>query len=119
MSLLAALLEVETRIWQGLVSGDRQAEDTLLSGDFLGVYPSGLSGRDGHAAQLLSGPSMVAFQLSEVQARSLSDSLALLVYRADFHRAGQALPEAMWVSSLWQRQGDGWINLFSQDTPIP
>ena len=23
----------------------------------------------------------------------------------------------MFVSSLWQRQGGAWINLFSQDTP--
>jgi hypothetical protein len=41
----------------------------------------------------------------------------LLVYRARYVRAGGIAEEEMYVSSIWRRRGDGWVNLFSQDTP--
>ena len=29
---------------------------------------------------------------------------------------GAAVPEAMYVSSIWERRGDAWLNTFSQDS---
>ena len=42
----------------------------------------------------------------------------MLCYRASFRRVGGDAREAMYVSSLWQRDAKGWRNLFSQDTPV-
>ena len=113
----AELLVAETCVWQALVVGDAARDHALLAPGFLGVYPTGFAGRDDHAGQLADGPSVAAFEITETRLLRLGDDLGLLSYHARFCRRAGADWEAMYVSSLWQRQGGGWINLFSQDTP--
>ena len=113
---LAGMLALESSVWEALVRGDAEADRAALSPDFLGVYPSGFSDREGHVSQLDAGPSVSEYALSEARLQVYAPDLAMLSYRARFRR-GQELQE-MYVSSLWQRQGHGWRNLFSQDTPV-
>lgn len=112
----AEILAYERRVWEALVAGDPEADMAMLSSDFLGVYPSGFSDRDGHGGELSAGPTMAQYQLSEARLMPLADGLVLLAYRADFTRAGRSDTETMYISSIWRRQGDGWINCFSQDS---
>lgn len=117
-ALLKTLLDLEHRVWLALTTGDAAQDKALLSPDFLGVYASGFATRDAHVAQLSDGPSVGAYQLSEVQARPVGAEHALLSYRAEYQRKGVAASEVMYVSSLWHRMPDGdWFNIFSQDTP--
>jgi len=115
--LLDTILAMEHRVWLALITGDAAEDHALLSEDFLGVYPSGFADRADHAGQLDDGPSVAAYQLSQIQARAIGADHALLSYRAVYRRQGQSVEEAMYVSSLWQRNGDSWRNIFSQDTP--
>lgn len=118
---LAFFLSLERRVWQALQSGDADADRALLSEQFLGVYPSGLSDRAGHAEQLESGPSVANYRLSEARCVEVAEAAHLLVYRADYRRitpAGVSDEQAMWVSSLWCQQQGHWCCTFSQDTPI-
>jgi hypothetical protein len=113
---------LETQVWQALVDGDIEADVRLLSEDFLGVYPSGFAGRNEHAAQLIDGPTVATFQLSEARLVAVSEAAMVLAYRAIFTRPSGtdvSEPEAMYVSSLWCRRDDRWVNLFSHDTPLP
>ncbi len=112
------LIEHETKVWQALVNGDAGADHDLLRPDFTGVYPSGMTGRAGHVEQVRDGPSIKSYRLSEIRAFAVGKAHAMLCYRADYCRAGAVADEAMYVSSLWQREGQGWRNLFSQDTPV-
>ncbi len=112
------LLDLETRVWQALVSGDGSVDAQMLSEDFLGVYPDGFAGKEAHVGQLDGGATVADFRLSEVQMRSAGARAALLVYRADFQRVGRKDWETMLVSSLWELRDGGWINTFSQDTPL-
>ena len=115
---LRGFLELESRVWQALAEGDAAADTALLTADFLGVYPSGYSDRAGHAGQLDQGPTTARYQICEARLRMLSDDLAMLSYRAEFTRAATgATPEAMYVTSIWQREGGHWRGIFSQDTP--
>lgn len=117
MDLLEALLVQEHRVWAALQQGDAAADLALLAPGFLGLYPSGYAGRADHAAQLASGPSVAHYAIAEARVLQLRDGLALLTYLASYARPGAERRECMWVSSLWERQAGGWINLFSQDTP--
>ena len=114
---LAAFVALETQVWQALVDGDAGADERLLSVDFLGVYPSGFSDRAGHVDQLVDGPSVASFELDDARLLDVAEEAVMLSYRATYRRTTSASPEAMYVSSLWCRRGDGWINIFSQDTP--
>ena len=115
--LLQALLAQEHRVWRALVEGDPDADAALLDEDFLGVYPSGFAGRADHAGQLARGPSVAAYVLEAARVLEAGADHAMLCYRARYTRPGGAAEEAMYVSSLWRREGAGWINVFSQDTP--
>lgn len=116
-ALLRALLDCERAVWEALVAGDVAADAAALSLDFLGVYPDGFGDKDSHTAQLVAGPTVVRFRLSDARVLPLGRDHALLAYRANYVRVGRSEDEEMFVSSIWRRRGDGWENLFSQDTP--
>jgi len=113
------LIELECRVWNALVSGDGAADASLLSHDFLGVYPSGFEGKDDHCNQLNAGPTIRDYQLSLFQVKKLSAEVYLLSYRAEYSRFSDERKnpsEVMYVTSIWQKSADQWLNIFSQDT---
>ncbi|MFW8636227.1 DUF4440 domain-containing protein [Cribrihabitans pelagius] len=116
--LLEEILALEEKVWQALIAGDPQADGQMLSEDFLGVYPGGFSDKAGHCGQLKDGPVMAEYRLSAPQLRCITAAAALLSYRADCRPAGSSGWKAMLISSLWERRTEGWINSFSQDTPL-
>jgi hypothetical protein len=113
-----AIRKAERAVWDALVSGDAGADRALLARDFLGVYPDGFAGREAHADQLAKGPSVASYDIAEEHIRPLGATHILYAYRASYRRPGAAEPETMLVSSIWERRGDSWINIFSQDTPL-
>lgn len=114
---LDSLLELERSVWQALVDGDAEADRELLADDFVGLYPTGFATRDDHVSAIVDHPSVRSFELTDARVVAVSADAALLLYRATFVRAGGHESEAMYVSSLWCRRGDRWLNVFSQDTP--
>lgn len=112
------LLALETQVWEALVTGDGDADGALLSEDFIGVYPDGFAGKDAHTGQLDGGATVADYRLSDAQLRATGADNGLLVYRADYLRAGKSDWEVMLVSSLWERRNGSWVNSFSQDTPL-
>jgi len=115
-NLLAELLRCETGVWDALVTGDQKADADALDSCFLGVYPDDFAGKEDHVGQLTHGPAIESYELSDHRVLELGDEHAVLSYRASFTRRSQSKPESMYVSSIWRRQGEGWINIFSQDT---
>ena len=80
------MLALETSVWEALARGDTEADRAALSPDFLGVYPSGFSDREGHVSQLDAGPSIAEYALSETRIQVYAPDLAMLSYRARFRR---------------------------------
>lgn len=109
--------DLETKVWEALVSGDPDADRAMLSEDFLGVYPSGFSDRDQHAGQLSGGPTMTAFTLRDTRVHLVATDVVMLSYFAEYRTPGSDRSEGMYISSLWQRREGRWWNTFSQDTP--
>ena len=116
-TLLEELSRCERRVWQVLVDGDGITDAAALDDGFLGVYPSGFADKAAHVGQLAEGPTVADFDLSDWRVMRLGEGYALLSYAACFTRVGAAAPERMLVSSIWRRDGAGWVNVFSQDTP--
>lgn len=109
----------EQAVWQALMSGDMQADEALLSSDFVGVYPDGLSGKAGHVQQLAEGPVVAEARWLDWRVIEIEPHLALVTYTAQLRRTGATAWEAMRISSLWRMEAGHWLNLFSQDTPCP
>lgn len=117
MDLAAEIEAAERAVWAALVAGDAAADEALLSPDFLGAYPDGFANRAAHAAQLVGGPSVETYSLSDITVRALGPHHALIAYRADYTRPGMAAA-AMLIGSIWRRDATGWVNVYSQDTPL-
>ena len=115
--LLAEIIALETKVWDALVAGDAEADGNMLTEDFLGVYPSGYSAKAGHCEQLADGPTMESYDLSQTRLRIISPDAVLLSYRAQYRPVGGREVDVMYISSLWERDAEGWLNSFSQDTP--
>lgn len=113
-------VRLETEVWETLVAGDPEVGRRLLSSDFLGVYPQGFEGRTEHAAHLADGPVMESYAIGDARVVELAADLVLLAYRADYRPVVDGEPGApatMYISSIWCRRDDAWVNVFSQDTP--
>lgn len=80
-------LRLEAKVWQALADGDPEEDARLLSDDFLGVYPTGFADRSDHTAQLVDGPTIATFALHDARLVSISESAAILSYRADYEHA--------------------------------
>jgi len=111
---------LESRVWDALVRGDADADADLLATDFLGVYATGFADRSDHVDELVDGPTMASYSITDARLIRVSTSAVLLCYRADYVavRRGQAgSEETMYVGSLWTEREGRWLNVFSQDTP--
>jgi hypothetical protein len=115
--LLDVLKACERSVWDALVCGDDIADQTALHERFLGVYPDGFASKADHVGQLVHGPTIQDYDLTDFRLIILGIDHALLCYHANFVRVARTEREAMYVSSIWQRGFDRWANVFSQDTP--
>lgn len=115
--LIAELTAYETQVWEALAHGDREADNRMLSDDFLGVYSDGFADKADHVGQLQHGPTIKSYELSNQKVIRLGEGFAMLCYQATFRRMTRPSSETMYVSSLWKRAGSSWLNIFSQDTP--
>lgn len=109
-------LELETRVWEALTTGDMTLDASLLAEDFLGVYGSGMSGREGHIEQLAGGPTVADYSLSDARIMVLADDTFLLSYLARWTRIANGEQDAMYITSIWKKINGRWLNIFSQDT---
>lgn len=111
------IVVLERKVWDALVTGDQEADAALLADDFLGVYADGFAGKADHAGQLAHGPTVLSYQINEVQLKELGPTVKMLSYRADFQKVSEDIAEAMYVTSIWELRAGAWVNTFSQDTP--
>lgn len=117
-SVLQETLTLEKQVWDALVAGDREADESLLTLDFLGVYPTGFATRADHSEQLAGTPQFKDFSITQARVIEINSDTRMLAYKARFRRPWPDAPtEEMYVSSLWIRSDGAWLNRFSQDTP--
>ena len=114
---LSFFVALERQVWEALQRGDATADARLLAEKFLGVYDSGFESKAQHVARVSTGPLVSHFELEGPRLLQVSRDLALLAYKARWtDRAGKS--RAAYISSLWERAGEGWRNIFSQDTNV-
>jgi hypothetical protein len=112
-------VELETQVWEALVRGDADADCALLTSDFVGVYATGFADRSMHAAQLVDGPTVDSYSITDTRLIRVSTTAVVLCYRANYCPVRDGRPgrgETMFVSSLWIEHDGQWLNGFSQDT---
>lgn len=115
---LAFFVAREREVWDALVRGDAVADRALLAEEFVGLYPDGFGDAHAHAAQLADGPTVATYRIADERLVPLGPDHVVLCYLATYRRPGNDQGEQMYVSSIWARRDDRWLNVFSQDTPL-
>ena len=57
-------VDLESGVWDALVSGDADADRELLSDDFVGIEPTGFLNRAHHTDDLADGPSVASYAMA-------------------------------------------------------
>ena len=118
--LIEECLKLETKVWEALKSGDAVLASNMLANNFLGLYPTGFATGQDHCDQLKNGPTVSTYEIINPRLVELVPDMVLLAYLAQWSRITDGhpgKPERMYISSIWQRFGQEWKNIFSQDTP--
>jgi len=110
---------LERQVWEALKNGDVNADANLLSDDFLGVDETGISSKEAHLEQLRNGPVISSYEISSAQLIQLGPEIVSLTYSATaifLKNETQDTQNLFFITSIWARRLDKWVNIFSQDT---
>ena len=116
---LKFFLGLEIQVWEALKNGDKNADSNLLSDDFLGVYETGLSSKEDHLELLRNGPIISCYEIGSSQLIQLGPEIASLTYSATatfLKNEEQDAQVLLYITSIWARRLNKWVNIFSQDT---
>ena len=112
-------LGLEIQVWEALKNGDKNADSNLLSDDFLGVYETGLSSKEDHLELLRNGPIISCYKIGSSHLIQLGPEIASLTYSATatfLKNEEQDTQVLLYITSIWARRLNKWVNIFSQDT---
>lgn len=112
-------IALEKQVWEALKNGDVNADANLLSDDFLGVYEDGLSSKEDHLEQLRNGPVISSYEIGSAQLIQLGPEIVSLTYSATaifLKKRTQDTQNLFYITSIWARRLNKWVNIFSQDT---
>jgi hypothetical protein len=112
-------LGLEIQVWEALKNGDKNANSKLLSDDFLGVYETGSGSKEDHLELLRNGPIISCYEIGSSQLIQLGPEIASLTYSATatfLRNEGEDTQVLLYITSIWARRLNKWVNIFSQDT---
>lgn len=118
MTWLSTLRELECELHQPKCRGDRSRLAQLLAPDFREFGRSGATyTRDDMLMSLPTDPEPPEIQARDFAVSKLSDSIALLTYRAAHVKPSGELCRHTNRSSIWRLDSSGWQMVFHQGTP--
>ena len=112
-----ALLALERRFWKG----DAAFYERHLSADAVMALPvaAGILRRDQIVSSVADGPRWTQLRIVNPRVVRLSDTSAMLTYRAQASRDGDPAPYLAVASSAYVLTGGEWQLAFHQQTPEP
>ena len=84
-----------------------------------GVYETGLSSKEDHLELLRNGPIISCYEIGSSQLIQLGPETVSLTYSATatfLENDKQNTETLLFITSIWTRRLNKWVNIFSQDT---
>jgi Domain of unknown function (DUF4440) len=116
------LVGLERESWAAWKERNAQFYRTFLSEDHVEVYGTGVLDKNAVLQTVGSAACEVrSYVVDSFELHMLDATTALLTYRAaqDTSCGGHPVPSPAWVSSLYLKRGDRWLNVFYQQSPTP
>ncbi|HKW19263.1 MAG TPA: DUF4440 domain-containing protein [Terriglobales bacterium] len=119
MSLAEELLELEKRLLDPELRRSPERLSHLLAENFIEFAGSGHAYDKKRVLFLLRKQAPMRLQIEEFRVVEISDSAALVTYRAYSESPRTNNARYSLRSSLWIQRGGAWQMLFHQGTPVP
>jgi hypothetical protein len=114
------LIKLEKQSWEAWKNRDSKFFQDFLSGDHVEVGFGGLTNKAQVVAVVGSTVCTVkSYKLDRFEVKMLDKDTALLTYWEEQDTVcNKQVPSPCWVSSLYMKRGDKWLNVFYQQTQI-
>ncbi len=116
------LIKLEKQSWEAWKNRNEEFFKTFLSDDHVELGFFGPAGKKDVLATVASPACVVrSYSVDQFKVVLLDPNTALLTYHAaqDTSCHDKAVPSPVWVSSLYLKRGDRWLNVFYQQTQTP
>jgi hypothetical protein len=114
------LVKLEKQSWEAWKNHDGKFFQDFLSDDHVEISSNGVTSKTSIVAGVASAVCQVrSYSVDHFELKLLDKTTALLTYREtqDTLCNGNAVPTPCWVSSLYMKRGDRWMNVIYQQTP--
>lgn len=118
--LQSHLEDLEKQSWVAWKNRDGSFFEHFLSDDHVEMGPRGTAGKAAVVATVNTPNCVVAsFSVDSFTFTQFTDDTAMLAYHArqDTKCSGKPVPSPAWVSSLYVKRNDRWLNALYQQTP--
>jgi len=114
------LINLEKQSWEAWKNRDGKFFQDFLSDDHVEVGFGGVAGKTDIVSVVGSPVCQVkSYQLDKFELKMLSKDTALLTYwESQDTVCHKVVPSPCWVSSLYMKRGDRWLNVFYQQSQI-
>jgi hypothetical protein len=119
-SIKEQLIKLEKQSWEAWKNRDGKFFQDFLSDDHVEVGFGGVSNK-AEIVSFVGSPvcTVKSYQLDQFELKMLDKNTALLTYReAQDTVCHNPVPSPCWVSSLYMKRGDRWLNVLYQQTEI-
>jgi hypothetical protein len=111
------LIDLEKRSWVAWQSRDGKFFDEFLSEDHIEVGLGGLASKAA-VVKMVASPicTVKSYSVSNFKCTQIDPNVAVLNYYAEQDTVcnGQPVPSPVWVSSVFAKRGDRWVNVLYQ-----
>ena len=111
------LIDLEKRSWVAWQSRDGKFFDGFLSNDHIEVGLGGLASK-AEVVKMVGSPicTVKSYSVDKFKCTQIDTNVAVLNYYAaqDTVCNGQPVPSPVWVSSVFAKRGDRWVNVLYQ-----
>jgi hypothetical protein len=114
-----SLINLERQSWEAWKTRNAEFFKDFLSDDHVEVGFYGLANKDQVLATVATPACKVeSYSIDQFNVTMLDANTALLTYHAAQETTcnGKTVPSPVWVSSLYKKRGDRWLNVFYQQT---
>lgn len=121
-ALKETLVKLEKQSWEAWKTHDGKFFRDFLSDDHVEVGFGGVTNKATVVAGVASPICVVkSYAVDKFELTVYDANTALLTYHAEQETAcnGHAVPSPVWVSSLYIKRGDRWLNALYQQTQTP
>jgi hypothetical protein len=112
-------VRLERQAWEALKAKDATTYERLLAEDFVNVGPDGITTKS-EEKNLPDQLTLDDYKWDGLRVVHFTPDVTLVAYKATQKAMvrGQPVPTPTWISSLWIKRNEKWLNVFYQETKV-